>query len=156
MRWSIRWRLTLWNTLALAVVLAGFSALVYGLLARSLYQQIDQGLLAAFQGLEKEREVKTRAWLQHEIKEFKEHQDFFCVVYDGAGSVYERTEELAAESVPPGPPLAAGEPRFEDLTLPVISRQRALSGRLRLGDEAFTVFLLAPLEAVDRECAQSA
>src|SRR6266851_1562719 len=107
MHLSIRWRLTLWNTLALAVVLAGFSTMVYGLLARSLYQQIDQGLQAAFQGLEKEREPKTRAWLQHEIKELKEHQDFFCVVYDAAGEVYERTEELAKESVPPASSLPA-------------------------------------------------
>ena len=69
MHWSIRWRLTVWNTLALAVVLAGFSALVYGLLARSLYQQLDQGLLAALQGLEREREAsRTRGWVQHEIK----------------------------------------------------------------------------------------
>ena len=34
MRLSIRWRLTLWNSLALAAVLAGFGALVYGLTAR--------------------------------------------------------------------------------------------------------------------------
>src|SRR5438309_2342863 len=33
MCWSIRWRLTLWNTLALAVVLAVFSTMVYGLLS---------------------------------------------------------------------------------------------------------------------------
>src|SRR2546425_2445326 len=151
MHWSIRWRLTVWNTLALAVVLAGFSALVYGLLARSLYQQIDQGLLAALQGLEREREAsRTRGWVQHEIKEFKEHQDFFCVVYDGVGSVYERTEELAAESVPPTPRPSADGPRFENLTIPVISRQRALSARLRLGDAEFTVLLLTPLATVDR------
>ena len=46
MRLSIRWRLTLWNTLALAVVLLGFAALVYTLLAGALYEQIDHKLLA--------------------------------------------------------------------------------------------------------------
>jgi len=34
MHLSIRWKLTLWYTLALAVVLVGFGTLVYGLLAQ--------------------------------------------------------------------------------------------------------------------------
>ena len=34
MRLNLRWRLTLWNVAGLAVVLGGFAALVYGLLAR--------------------------------------------------------------------------------------------------------------------------
>ena len=33
MRLSIRWRLTLWNSLALTIALVGLAALVYGLLA---------------------------------------------------------------------------------------------------------------------------
>src|SRR5205807_1828203 len=48
MRLSIRWRLTFWNTLALAFVLMGFAALVYGLSARALYQQTDQRLASAW------------------------------------------------------------------------------------------------------------
>src|SRR5207248_6864777 len=54
MRLSIRWRLTLWNTLALAVVLLGFSGLVYGLLARALYASMDRSLLAEFRELEQD------------------------------------------------------------------------------------------------------
>ena len=47
MRLSIRWRLTLWNTLALAVVLAGFAALVYApARATPCYEQTDRTLLA--------------------------------------------------------------------------------------------------------------
>ena len=52
MRLSIRWRLTLWNTLALSVVLIGFSALVYGLLAEALYERVDRSLLAELSELE--------------------------------------------------------------------------------------------------------
>jgi len=44
MRLSIRWRLTLWNVVALSVVLIGFSALVYGLLAQALYERVDRSL----------------------------------------------------------------------------------------------------------------
>lgn len=36
MRWSIRWRLTLWNTAALSVLLVGLGALIYVLMAREL------------------------------------------------------------------------------------------------------------------------
>jgi hypothetical protein len=46
MRLSIRWRLTLWNILALGLVLLGFAAAVYGLTARALYEQLDDRLLA--------------------------------------------------------------------------------------------------------------
>jgi len=49
MHLRIRWRLTLWNSVALAVVLLGFGALVYGLLARALYTGIERSLLAEFQ-----------------------------------------------------------------------------------------------------------
>ena len=48
MRLSIRWRLTLWNTLALALLLACFAALVYGLLRHALIEQTDRSLRAGF------------------------------------------------------------------------------------------------------------
>jgi hypothetical protein len=48
MRLSIRWRLTLWNTLGLAVMLLAFAALVYGLMRHALYEQIDHKLMAAW------------------------------------------------------------------------------------------------------------
>jgi heavy metal sensor kinase len=156
MRLSLRWRLTLWNTLALAVVLVGFSALVYGLAARALYQGLDRTLLGQVEVLEQQGEDPRmagdrRGRLAHWVYEFKEHEKSFCVVYDAAGQVYERTEELAADSVPPAPAVAPGERRFADLALPIIGRQRALAGRVELAGEEFTVLLLAPLEEVDRE-----
>ena len=54
MRWSIRWRLTLWNLLALAAVLLGFAGLVYGLAAHALYEKTDHDLAAAAQLLEQD------------------------------------------------------------------------------------------------------
>ena len=48
MRLSIRWRMTLWNTLALAVVMVCFAVLVYGMLRHALYEQTDRLLQAAF------------------------------------------------------------------------------------------------------------
>ena len=65
MQLSIRWRLTLWNTLGLSVVLLGFGILVYALLARALYQRVDRSLLSELQELEQDprmaaqREART-------------------------------------------------------------------------------------------------
>jgi heavy metal sensor kinase len=153
MRWNIRWRLTLWNTLALAVVLLGFSALVYSLLARGLYQQVDHALVVEHQQLKQDERlaVDPAGRLRYWIDEFQEHEKFFCVVYDGQGKVYARTPELAEASVPPPAPPGTGETQFDNATLPIIGHQRVLTGRLRLGGEEFTVVHLAPLESVDRE-----
>ncbi len=59
MRWTIRWRLTLWNTLALAAVLACFSALVYGLLRRALYEQTERLLVSALGQLQSDPQIET-------------------------------------------------------------------------------------------------
>jgi heavy metal sensor kinase len=156
MRLSIRWRLTLWYTLALAIVLLGFGALVYGLLARALHQRIDGTLLSQFQLLEDlQQEPHPPAdWhgrLAHEIYEFKEHADILCVVYAPDGAVYERTEQLDGRSVPPPSAVVPHQRRAENVTLPLIGRQRTLTAHLRLGEEDFTVVLLTGLADVDRE-----
>lgn len=152
MRLSIRWRLTLWNTVTLAVVLIGFGGLVYGLLARALYAGIDRSLLAEFRELEQDplladhAEERLRYW----INELKEHENIACIVYDAEGRVYQRTAELAMDSLPRMP--AADDFAFADASLPNLGRHRLLSGRLHLGPgRDFIVILLFPLEEADRE-----
>jgi heavy metal sensor kinase len=153
MRLSIRWRLTLWNTLALSVVLIGFSGLVYGMLREALFERVDRSLLAELSELEKDdrmaghRDERLRHW----IYEFKEHENILCVVYDATGKVHERTVELAANSIPPVPSLSPGERVQANETLPIIGRQRTLASQMTLGGQEFTILFLAPLEEVDRE-----
>jgi heavy metal sensor kinase len=149
---SIRWRLTLWNLLALAVMLLGFGALVYGLLARALYQRIDRALRTELQELEQDDQLggDPDGRLRHWIHEFKEHENFDCVVYGPTGEVYARTEGLPADSVPPAPTAVEGQP-VDQATLPAGGRRRILSRRLHLSGRDFTVVLVAPLEEVDRE-----
>jgi heavy metal sensor kinase len=150
-RLAIRWRLTLWNTLALAVMLACFAALVYGLLRHALYEQTDRSLQAGFRLLRGDSRAETvpEERLLHWIEEYKEHQNLFCVVYGPDGALHARTEGLAAESVPPPPGSSDGW--VYDKSLPGIGRQRIMAERLRLGGREFIVMLLAPLEAVDHE-----
>jgi heavy metal sensor kinase len=150
---SIRWRLTLWNTLALAVVLVGFAGLVYALLRHALYERIDQGLLAGFRELVQEQSTAgdDEGRLRHHIDELKEHENIFCMVYGPGGEVLARTEELATSSVPPAPGGVSETPQLCNTAVPALGRQRAAVGRLHLAGRGGTALLLAPLEDVDRE-----
>src|SRR5262249_51795056 len=80
---SIRWPLPLWTLSALALVLPGFSALVYALTARALSRQLDDRLLAGLRQLEQDprlasqREQRLRYWL-HELHE---HESIFAAAY---------------------------------------------------------------------------
>jgi heavy metal sensor kinase len=147
---SIRWRLTLWNTLALAVVLLGFTALVYGLMRHALYERIDRSLLTELQEFEQKPTQDLAYW----IHEAKEHQNISCVVYDSTGNVYERTEELPEAGVPHAPATAADERRFYNSTLPIIEHQRLLAARVNAGGKEFTILLMAGLDEVDRELSE--
>jgi two-component system heavy metal sensor histidine kinase CusS len=154
-RLSIRWRLTLWNTLALAVVLTCFAALVYGLLRHALFEQTDRVLQAGFGQLERDARsrIAGEQRLRYLIDEFKEHQNLFCVAYRTDGTLYARTPELAEASVPP-PPVGDQERWLYDERLPAVGRQRVMAQRMRFGVQELVVMLLAPLEAVDHELAE--
>jgi heavy metal sensor kinase len=150
---SIRWRLTLWNTLGLAVMLLGFAALVYGLLRHALYEQIDHKLLGALRQLRQDPRTITEAdaRLRHWVYEWKEHENLFAVVYEADGTVRERTEELASASVPPAPALTRSAPGLQDRAIQSLGRQRVLEAILRLGDRPLGIVFMAPLDEVDHE-----
>ena len=59
MKQSIRWRLTVWNAVGVAVVLVGFAALVYWLAGRAFRQQADRTVEAAFRLVETDPHMAT-------------------------------------------------------------------------------------------------
>src|SRR5260370_8988161 len=142
---SIRWRLTLWITLALAAVLLGFSALVYAMLSHALYERVDHSLLSVLQELES----KTNPDLPYWIKEAKEHNNMACVVYDSQGNVHERTEELSSQRVPAKPDRNGLGRSYADMTLPSLGHQRTLHTAVTLKGRELTVLLLAGREEGD-------
>jgi heavy metal sensor kinase len=150
---SIRWRLTLWNTLGLAVMLLAFAALIYGLLRHALYEQIDRKLMVVLGQLEQDERTAAEPSerLRYWIYEWREHENFAAIVYDTNGRVWERTQELAADSVPPVPAIVGSERRLKDKDIPILGRQRVLESALRLGDRPSTVVVMASLEEVDQE-----
>src|SRR5439155_9489692 len=74
-----------------------------------------------------------------------------AVAYDPDGNVRERTEELAADSIPRAPAVGGSERRLQDRIIPILGRQRVLEADLRLGDRPSTIVVMAPLEEVDHE-----
>ncbi len=150
MRLSIRWRLTLWNIVALAAVLALFATLVYLLFRQALYEQTDRLLRAALGQLKADPGIEsaTDERINHWVEEYRDHQQLFCVVYRPDGYLYAHTLELEPENMPPFP-ASLGERAEYDADLPGIGRQRVMAERQRLGGRDFVVLLLAPLETVD-------
>jgi heavy metal sensor kinase len=152
-RLSIRWRLTLWNTVGLTVVLVGFAVLVYGLLAHSLREQTDRKLLSGFHELHDDPRLESDAegQLRHWAFELYEHAGVLSVVYGAGGEVLLKSEELSANAVPPAPAPRESSPVLRDMTEPGVGRQRVLEGRFHLGDHEATALLMAPLKESDRE-----
>jgi heavy metal sensor kinase len=153
MSFNIRWRLTLWNTLGLAAMLLAFAGLVYGLLRHAVYEQIDRKLLAALGQLEEDRRAAAELdkRLRYWIDEWKEHENLSAVVYGGDGKVLERTEQLAADSVPARPAVSDNERRVRDKAIAILGRQRVLEGNLHVGDRPLSIVIMAPLEEADHE-----
>jgi len=152
---SIRWRLTLWNTLALAVLLTCFAGVVYGLFHHALFEQTDRALQVGFGLLREDPRIEsaTDEGLHDWIAEFKEHQNLLCVIYRADGTVHDRTAGLKEVSMPPLP-AGAHDRGVYDERLPNIGRHRVMFERMRFGGRDFVVMLLAPLEVIDQELAE--
>lgn len=151
-RLSIRWRLTLWNTAALAILLVIVGLLVYGLLRHAMLEQIDRVLVEQFHELEHDLHSveDPDARIRHWIEEFHEYAGVLCVVYGNDG-VVARTEQMAAQSVPDRPADATAESRFDSRRMPLIGRQRMLIRALDVNGSRFDVVLMLPMDEVHEE-----
>jgi two-component system heavy metal sensor histidine kinase CusS len=152
-RLTIRWRLTLWITLALGVTLTCFAILVYGLLRQALFEQTDRSLQNALGQLKGDPRANTATEerVKYWIEEYKDHLGLFCVVHRN-GAPFAWTTELTEKSFPSTSPNASESWSAEE-QLPVIGRQRVMAERMRLGGQEFVVVVLAPLDVVDRQLA---
>ena len=105
---SIRRRLTLWNTLGFAAVLAGFGVMIYLLVGRALRQQADRAADNGFRLMESDPrlaanpEARARYW----VREFDEHMGVLAGVYRADGSPIDVRPGLARHfpAPPPAPP----------------------------------------------------
>jgi two-component system, OmpR family, heavy metal sensor histidine kinase CusS len=148
---SIRRRLTLWNALAFAVVLVGFAALVYLLVARSLRQQADRTAETAFRLMETDRRLATNTdtRVRYWVHEFDEHMGVPAGVYRPDGTPVEVNQKLADHFTgpPPAPPARLTH------TDPAGDRWAVATKAVRAGDRELIVLLLVPLKEADAELA---
>lgn len=156
-RLSIRWRLTLWNTFALASLLVVVGSLVYAWLRHAMYEQLDRTLAVQFREIEQDDLLASdvEARLRHWVDEFHDHVGVYSAVYDEDGGLVARTEQLAQQSVPPSslPPAGA---HFASIDLPLIGRQRTVTRTFEAEGRRFAVTLMLPLDETDRELNQAA
>ena len=153
MRPSIRWRLTLWNALAFAVVLAAFAALVYVLSTRALLHQTDRTLDGGFQLLASDPDLQddpTRAFM-HWVEEFREHQQLYFAVLRGDGSLCVKDPDLDLAAIPGIAFDRRREQTRGTSTSPNGERFRWQARTLSIGDTNYHVVLVASLRDVDRQ-----
>ena len=149
MRLSIRWRLALWNTAALAVVLTAFAAMIYGVLDREHRERIDRDLRGEFQELTQDPHSLTDPGARREkIADAKEDDNISCLIYDDAGAIVAQTPDYPKDDLAPAP-VASSAPNLHDAVFPSGGRQRILAARVRAAERDYTVVLSTPLKEVD-------
>lgn len=144
-RLSIRLQITLWNTIAFAVVLLVFGLAVYGLLRKTHYDQVDRSLQAHLRDITDRGPGDARGQAQHY---FDNLRGYSAYITDSSGHVLEHTADLLpADMITVG--AADGGQHFDTATLPTRGHVRRLTAPL--ADTGRTIVLLAELEHVDEE-----
>ncbi|MBI3464435.1 MAG: HAMP domain-containing protein [Planctomycetes bacterium] len=153
---SVRWRMTLWNTSASAVVLLGFGLLVYWLLRDVHYGQLDRRLA----GLLREAnwpgqpDAEISQGIHDWVRRIEKRRDISAAVHDQRGALVACTQTLAPYADRLGSPRpATAQLHFDTLALDGLGRMRRMTAPIAAGDQSYTVMLLAELEHVDEEMA---
>lgn len=146
---SIRWRLTLWYALALAVILASFCAILLMLMRHQLLSRTDAALREELQELALEvRLAKSQADFDEHLRaRFFQHDIYDFLVSDDRQRVVFASEGLTAAQASSLVPAATGH------TLRFVSHQLVGSQAYRIASNSLygprgrvTVQALTPLE----------
>lgn len=148
MKLSIRWRLTCWNTLAFATMLAGCGGLIYGMMRHALFAQVDRRIDVGYHLLQSDPKLANgnRSRLEYWVEEFDEHQGLIAAIADTDGNpvvaheLYRVLGSIHLSSMPTL--LDAGDQRW-----------RVTERQLRLGGTEYRVTLIASLAHEDAELA---
>jgi len=152
-RISIRWRMTVWNTAAFAVVLVGFGTLVYSLLRQTHYDQLDRALASRYREIIADQRLTTspEERFQFWVGKFGKHVDVSGIVRDRDGRTVAQTEQLQRFSPLPTPLALTPQPQFDSLTLPNRDHMRRLTVVIPTTVGDYSLMLLAELEHIDEE-----
>ncbi len=151
---GVRWKLTLWYGVVLAVVLAVFSAAVYWTMRHQLMERIDLGLHEELGDVQSEVVRATDAatlsqWLE---RRFARHEGFDFQITRADGSRFFASDRLADKSLPaPGSTSNLSEPTYESVTSGPASRWRVVAVRVQGPDGPLTVQIGRPLDDFEHE-----
>jgi heavy metal sensor kinase len=146
---SIRWRLTVWNAVGVAVVLVGFAALVYSLAGRAFRQQADRTADTGFRLVETDPRMATRPAerAKYWVREFDEHMGVLAAVYGPDGSPLAAHPGVAGRGLTGLPPGRRLETDTEG------QRWWLAVEVVRAGDQELHVLLMVPLRHQEADLA---
>lgn len=154
-RWSIRWRLTIWNAAVLTAIGMVFSAMMLAMVHRHLIQRADQMLNEELRELIEEISFypDTTDLAAKLERRYDVHSHFHFRVLDEDRRVLFRSRFLTFIELPTPP--NPGELRgaiFEDLDLPNLGRHRLLTRAMRDSQSRpMLMQVVAPRSAIDQE-----
>lgn len=151
---GVRWKLTVWYGVVLAVVLAVFSLAVYWTMRHQMMERIDQGLREELGDV---RSEVTRAadaatlsqWLE---RRFGRHEGIDFQITRADGSRLFVSDRLAGKSFPlPDPTSDLSEPVYASVASGPAERWRVVAVRVRGPDGLLTVQVARPLDDFEHE-----
>lgn len=148
---SVRWRMTIWNTAAFAVPLAGFGISVYWMLRQTHYDQIHRRLRERYtrflQATRREPADAERfiTWLRG----IDPHLEITGYVANSAGQIVAKSDDLVLPDALPLVPRTNGQ--FDTVSPGDGERLRRMVARISTDGRDYTVVLLADLEHLEEE-----
>ena len=150
---GVRWKLTVWYGVVLAIVLAVFSAAVYWTMRHQLLERIDRGLREELGDVRSEvglaaDEATLSQWLE---RRFARHAGFDFQITRADGSRFFVSDRLADKSLPtPAPSSGLSEPTYESVTSGT-GRWRVVAVRVTGPTGPLTVQVGRPLDDFEHE-----
>lgn len=144
---SIRWRLTFWYAASLALLLAIFSGLIYGLMRDRLLSRTDFELEEELDELALELEL-AESWdeLLRQLRlRFSEHNTFEFQVVDSKGTRWFASRGLLDIDVPAPANFTGADQLYENLSLPLLGDCRMGSQRVDAHGEELILQTILPL-----------
>ncbi len=120
-RWTIRWKLTLWNAAVLTLLFCAFSAAMLFAVHAHLTDQVDKFFMEELQELiEDMRRIDDPKALSSQLDQrYAVHENYHFQVLDENGQPLFRSRYLTRVKLPyPGPPAQMRGHRYENIDLP--------------------------------------
>lgn len=153
-RLNIRWRLTLWNAIAFALILTAFGLVVYALLRDAHFTMLDKALSRRANSLVEalEEGKSTDQVISEWITRFGNHDEYQAFLLGESQNTLAATEGLTSEDIARIVSKTSGAEvgTLDDVRL---KRHRFTSFNLSKNEQANRVFVLADLEHLEEELA---